>query len=232
MFLQSPRSTIFCPSGTQLKLLPTLIVPFFFFFFLFLRTWEALSRRRKDAYGTYDYGSPTRQGMSDFYFGWLKGMPQVGKEQRAKYRVSTAHMMPWNCRKGKAVLVEILILLRSSKELWLRIHQDSLSFLLFILCNISQLFWNIFKNLLVTSVSLHGKVLSNNAITIMIMIMKGVHFIFFFFGSGIVAQNWQKNSLLDEEELSGSLQEGLQKQRLINIIFLFGIFSHKLWLFS
>ena len=116
MFLQSPRSTIFCPSGTQLKLLPTLIVPFFFFFVLFLRTWAALSRHRKDTYSTYDYGSPTRQGMSDFYFGWLKGMPQVGKEQRAKYRVSTAHMMPWNCRKGKAVLVEILILLQSSKN--------------------------------------------------------------------------------------------------------------------
>ena len=82
--------------------------------------------------------------------------------KRAKYRVSTAHMMTWNCRKGKAVLVEILISLQSSKEPWLRIYQDSLSFLLFILCNISQLFWNIFKNLLVTSVSLHGKVLSDN----------------------------------------------------------------------
>ena len=57
-------------------------------------------------------------------------------------------------------------------------------------------------------------------------------FHFFFFSRRIVAQNWQKNSLLDEEELSGSLQEGLQKQRFINIIFLFGIFSHKLWLFS
>lgn len=43
-------------------------------------------------------------------------MPQVGKEQRAKYRVSTAHMMPWNCRKGKAVLVEILILLQIFKR--------------------------------------------------------------------------------------------------------------------
>lgn len=137
--------------------------------------------------------------------------------------------MLWNCRKWKAVLVEIIVIAVFKRTM----HGSEYIGILFhsccnILCNISQLFWNIFKNLLVTSVSLHGKVLSNNTMIRMVRSYWPVHrkvFIsIFFLSRRIVARNWQKNSLLDEEELLESLQEGLQKQRFINIIFLFCIF--------
>ena len=50
-------------------------------------------------HSTYDYGLPTRRGMSDFffYFGWLEGKKllflarDATSWKRAKYRVSTAH---------------------------------------------------------------------------------------------------------------------------------------------